>query len=154
MKETLALLGDRLRAAILVLLVVISVILGGLRLMKIQVVNGTAYLEKAQSTAVYAQPVSAARGEIVDSDGNTIVGNKIGYNIIVEKAYFPADNGAGNAVLLEVANLLKEWELDWNDTMPITLVEPFSFLSDSEEQVAKLRTTESKHLCHCPELHG
>ena len=62
MKETLALLGDRLRAAILVLLVVISVILGGLRLMKIQVVNGTAYLEKAQSTAVYAQPVSAARG--------------------------------------------------------------------------------------------
>ena len=57
MKETLALLGDRLRAAILVLLVVISVILGGLRLMKIQVVNGTAYLEKAQSTAVYAQPV-------------------------------------------------------------------------------------------------
>ena len=141
MKETLALLGDRLRAAILVLLVVISVILGGLRLMKIQVVNGTAYLEKAQSTAVYAQPVSAARGEIVDSDGNTIVGNKIGYNIIVEKAYFPADNGAGNAVLLEVANLLKERELDWNDTMPITMVEPFSFLSDSEEQVAKLRTT-------------
>ena len=141
MKETLALLGDRLRAAILVLLVVISVILGGLRLMKIQVVNGTTYLEKAQSTAVYAQPVSAARGEIVDSDGNTIVGNKIGYNIIVEKAYFPADNGAGNAVLLEVANLLKERELDWNDTMPITMVEPFSFLSDSEEQVAKLRTT-------------
>lgn len=140
LKDTMELIAQRVRAVLLVLLVIASLILGGLRLMKIQIVNGTSYLEKETRTSVYTQTVSAARGEIVDSKGNPIVQNKIGYNVIVEKAFFPTDTKAANACLLRVAKLLLEDDILWNDTLPISLSTPYTFDADREDDIEKLKT--------------
>ena len=58
MKEIL----ERLRTAILVIMVVIAVALGTVRLMTIQIVNGDSYLQKSEYTSVYEQTIKATRG--------------------------------------------------------------------------------------------
>ena len=78
MKEIL----ERLRTAILVIMVVIAVALGTVRLMTIQIVNGDSYLQKSEYTSVYEQTIKATRGQIVDVNGTPIVENKVGFNVI------------------------------------------------------------------------
>lgn len=140
MDEMFAKLGERIRAALLVLAVLAALVFGGLRLMKVQVVNGDSYLLNKEKTQVYSQMIRAARGEIVDSQGKPIVGNKIGYNVIVEKAYFPADNAEGNACILRVAKILEEAGAAWNDTFPVSRTQPYTFTEPTEKTVEKAKT--------------
>lgn len=96
-------------------------------LMKIQVVDGAEYLEKAKTTRQASQVITSPRGEIVDVNGNEIVSNKTGFNVVIEKAFFPSDNAGMNRVILGIANILKEDGVAWIDTLPITQSRPYSY---------------------------
>ena len=121
MKEIL----ERLRTAILVIMVVIAVALGTVRLMTIQIVNGDSYLQKSEYTSVYEQTIKATRGQIVDVNGTPIVENKVGFNVIIDDTYFPSDNAEANKVLIQTVEILKEAGLKWNETIPITDTSPY-----------------------------
>ena len=140
MKEFLRQLSEFLRSSFLVLLVLAAAGLGIYRLAKLQIV--AAEEEKQQgrvSEQVYTQVIPATRGEIVDCNGEPIVSNKIGYSLILEKAYFPDDNAEGNAVIMGCVKLLKEAGYEWNDTMPITDRFPYIFVNDRENDIAEMK---------------
>ncbi len=132
-------LFTRLRTAFLAILVVISVAFGCIRLMSIQNVNGDAYLQESEYTSIYTQPIKATRGQIVDADGNKIVENKVGFNVIIDASRFPDDNKEGNAILFETLQVLKEHNLKWNDSIPISDKAPYEFKKNSDSSIEKLK---------------
>ncbi|MDR0992764.1 MAG: hypothetical protein LBL87_07740 [Ruminococcus sp.] len=129
-----------IRAVILIVLTLAAMSLGVLRLMKIQVVDGTAYHEEAESASEINQAIFSPRGEITDINGTTIVGNQLGYNIIIEKAFFPADDSEMNRIIIETIRILEKNGAPWNDTLPITAAKPYLFLPDSDSEIARMRS--------------
>ncbi len=140
MKEILRQISEFLRSSFLVLLVLAAAGLGIYRLAKLQIVAAEEEKQQARvSEQVYTQVIPATRGEIVDCNGEPIVSNKIGYSLILEKAYFPDDNAEGNAVIMGCVKLLKEAGYEWNDTMPITDRFPYIFVNDRENDIAEMK---------------
>lgn len=139
MKEILRQISDFLRGGFLVLLVLASAALGIYRLVKLQIVAAEEENQQHIVENVYTQVIPATRGEIVDCTGSPIVSNKIGYNLVIEKAYFPSDNKAGNAVIYRTVQLLREAGYDWNDTMPVTKVVPYAFENDRDSDAAEMK---------------
>jgi penicillin-binding protein 2 len=107
--------------------------------MKIQVVDGTAYFDEAESASEINQVISSPRGEITDINGTTIVGNKLGYNVIIEKAFFPADQNEMNRIIIETIRILEKHDAEWNDNLPITKTQPYEFLPESDSEIARMR---------------
>ena len=141
MKEFFRKLSDFLRGGFLVLLVLTAAALGIYRVLMLQV---TEQQEEAKTALplnqnVYTQIMSANRGQIVDAAGKPLISNKTGYNLIIEKAYFPSDHAAGNAVLLHTAQLLHDEGYTWNDTLPISQYQPYTFEADREKDIAALK---------------
>ncbi len=136
MKEIL----ERLRTAFLAILVVIAVALGLIRLMTVQIVNGDAYLQQSEYTSVYTQTIKATRGQIVDADGNPLVENKVGFNVIIDDTYFPSDNKEANEILIQTVRILKEAKLEWNETLPVTDSAPYEYEKNRDSDVEKLKT--------------
>lgn len=120
------------------LTVLVSCCLCAWRLMKIQIVESENYQEKHSYTQVYTQNINATRGEIVDSDGNPIIENKVGYNVIIEPDTFPEDNKEGNRVILLLTDILRAHHVDFSMTLPITETQPYAFTED-EKAVEKLK---------------
>lgn len=110
-----------------------------LKLMKLQIVDGGSYFEKSRSSRTAEQVINAPRGEIFDYSGNSLVSNKSGFNVVVEKAFFPTDNVEINRIILEVAELLENDGVEWNDVLPISDNAPFSFENDRDSDIARLR---------------
>lgn len=127
---------DRIRAIFLVIIVLTAMALCGVRLMKLQIVQGKEYLEKSKATTLGSQTIKAARGEIVDSQGKAIVRNKVGFNVIVEKAFFPSDAAQQNDILLRVARLLEKDGLGWEESIPITRTQPYTYLEGREKDIS------------------
>lgn len=144
MKEIFRQISDFLRSGFLVLLVLAAAALCIWRLILVQVSATEDTPKQVINQSVYTQVISATRGEIVDSDGNPIVSNRIGYHLIIEKAYFPSDNAAGNACILRAVDLLSEAGFDWNDTAPVTRTQPYEFDPERESDAAAMR--EKLHL--------
>ncbi len=75
---------ERLRAAFFFIIILGAMGLCAVDLMKIQVVDGAEYLEKAKTTRQASQIITSPRGEIVDVNGGEIVSNKTGFNVVIE----------------------------------------------------------------------
>lgn len=140
MKEILRQISDFLRSSFLILLVLASASLAVYRLVIMQIAAADEENQQHTVENVYTQVIPATRGEIVDCTGKPIVSNKIGYNLIIEKAYFPTDNKEGNAVIYRAVQLLKEAGFDWNDTMPISQNKPYRFEKDREQDAEEMKT--------------
>lgn len=123
------------------LLVLSSACLCGYRLMKIQIVNSDSYISRQYSMDTYKQTIAATRGEIVDCNGDPIVQNTVGYNIIIEPDSFPKENETGNEVLLQLLHLLKNVDVTFEESLPISKTAPFTFTTDDIEILDEIRTT-------------
>lgn len=139
MKEILRQISEFLRSSFLVLLVCVSASLAIYRLVKLQIVAAEEESHTQIVESVYTQVIPAVRGEIVDCNAEPIVSNKIGYSLIIEKAYFPEDHAAGNDMIIRVVNLLKDAGYDWNDTLPISKSKPYVFEKDRENDIAQMK---------------
>lgn len=134
-----ALIAKKIRTIILIALVLLAMSMCAVALMKMQIVDGEKYLEQAKSTRTVTQDISAPRGEIVDAAGKAVVSNKVGFNVILEKAFLSSDTQEINRIILRIAEILEEDGVDWNDTLPISQTTPYSFLEMRESDIAKLR---------------
>lgn len=135
----LASIAKKLRTVLLIALVLLAMSMCAVALMKMQIVDGEKYLEQAKSTRTVTQDISAPRGEIVDSAGKAVVSNKVGYNVILEKAFLSSDTQEINRIVLRIAEILEEDGVSWNDTLPISQTTKYSFLEMRETDIAKLR---------------
>ncbi len=114
-----------------VLLVVVALILGlfSFRLYAMQVLGGP---EKGDNITTYITrtTVRAARGEILDKNGNKLVGNRSSYNLefnhyVILRASDP------NGELLKLAKLCQRLGIEYTDHFPVTKERPFQYtLSD------------------------
>ena len=130
---------EMLRAAFFFILILAALSLCCIDLMKIQIVDGAAYLEKAKTTRMASQVITSPRGEIIDRDGTDIVSNKTGFNVIIEKAFFPSQNSEINRIIWGIARILDKDGVEWIDNLPITKEKPYEYLEGQDSSIVKLR---------------
>ena len=81
-----ALNKKNVRYNILSILVYIIGIVLIVQLFKLQIVYGEEYLEKANSRLTRENTIKAARGNILDCNGDILAGNKIRYSLKIYKS--------------------------------------------------------------------
>ena len=75
------------------------------RLWYLQVLSGDRYLAEAQGNRVRDVTIQAPRGEIVDRDGNVLVGNRTALALQLRKDELPTDSGERAQVLKRVSEV-------------------------------------------------
>lgn len=106
-------------------------------LMLLQISEGESYRMQATKGYTATQSITAARGEIVDRYGRPFTTNRIGFDIIFDKAFFP-DTGE-NEVILSLMELMDGLGQSWTDNLPIGSGLPFAFSEGQETEIARLK---------------
>lgn len=135
--------------AFISILLVIAVIAGfGYSLYDIQIVNEEFY--KAQNNAVrtYTVSLEAARGNIVDRNGNSLVTNRQGNSIILDAAYFPArtDNESRNMIIYNLINLFDSNGEEYVNNLPLQLDGDTIYFTDDEKAIATMKSKDMFNL--------
>ena len=95
------------------------------RLIQLQVVNPRTNAG-ATGTYTYDTRVTAARGEILDRNGNVLVTNRASYDLIITGyALFNSENP--NESLRQLARLCREMGIQYTDHLPVTRVKPYEY---------------------------
>ena len=108
-----------LRFNILTVIVYIIGIILLIRLFSLQIVHGEEYLEQSSSRLTRETTILAARGNILDRNGNILAGTKTQY--ILELYKSKIDSNTLNNTLLEVIKVLEANGDTYKDSFPIEL---------------------------------
>ena len=110
-----------------VFFVLLAALLGffAFRLYIVQVVNATDG-DSSISTYTYQTNVSAARGQILDRNGNILVSNRASYNVIIND-YVLFNSESPNEDLLRLVRLCDKLGIDYADHLPITAEKPYAY---------------------------
>ena len=97
------------RTTMAIVLVVLTVLGFGWQLYDIQIVNHDLYAAQNNTVKTYTVPLPAARGEIVDRNGNPLVTNRQGNSIVLDAAYFPSaeENEERNGIIYALISLFQ-----------------------------------------------
>ncbi len=125
---------ETLRIIAVIAILIAAVVFAGSALMKIQVVDGAMYLEMSKSSKSAVQSVSAARGEIVDINGKPLVENRVSYNVVINRSFFPDSVEEQNDVLLRISKILEADGIMWIDELPITRERPYKYTLDPSDR--------------------
>ena len=113
----------------------------GYNLYDIQIVNEEYY--KAQNNAVktYTVSIEAARGEIVDRNGNSLVTNRQGNSIILDAAYFPSskNNKERNEIILNLIRLFEANGEEYVNNIPLQLSGESVYFTDDEKAINTMK---------------
>lgn len=104
------------------IVIAVCILLGFIvNLYNIQVVNKDYYAAKNNAVKTYNVEIPAARGEIVDRNGNTLVKNRQGNSIVLDAAYFPSakDNDKRNEIILSLIKLFKANGEEYVHNLPL-----------------------------------
>ena len=102
------------------LLIAVAAVLIGLyvlRLIFLQLVNGDSFKARATNTTDYNFTVTAARGDIVDSEGKRIAASTTSYNVVLSKLLMGDEDLDG--MLQRIVELLQASGERWNDSLLI-----------------------------------
>ena len=102
------------------LLIAVAAVLIGLyvlRLIFLQLVNGDSFKSRATNTTDYNFTVTAARGDIVDSEGKRIAASTTSYNVVLSKLLMGDEDLDG--MLQRIVELLQANGESWNDSLLI-----------------------------------
>lgn len=122
-----------------ILLLVIAFTVFGLRLFQWQVQDGATYLEQANATSKSTVKIDAARGEILDRDGNALATNQTAYKILFEKPYMTDETA--NDTIHTLVELLEKRGEQWIDELPIVLdnAGEYVFAQGKDDAIAYLK---------------
>ena len=124
--------------SIIALIVVFAVIMGfAANLFKIQILDKDYYAAKNNAQKTYTIPIEAARGEIVDRNGNSLVTNRQGNSIILNAVYFPSseDNKKRNEIIYNLIKLFESNGEEFASNLPLEWDGNGNIrFSDTEEQ--------------------
>ncbi len=91
-----------------------------------------------KESTVTEQDIEAARGQIVDANGKLLNTNKIVYNINFQ--FFSLEKGTENEIIYRVLTVLEKNNEKWNDSLPISKTEPYTFDEERESAVETLKS--------------
>lgn len=120
-----------LKLRIGVILAVLGILIGlyAYRLIRLQVVLPQENGAMAVGTFTYDTRVTAARGEILDRNGNVLISNRASYNLIlINYALFNSSNP--NESLRKLVNLCNELDIHYTDHLPVTGEKPYEYRTD------------------------
>lgn len=135
---------NRIRRIVLAILTVSLTVVYVVDLFSVQIVHGGEYRERMNRVQTYTMPVKAARGEMLDCNGESLVSNRQGYSVIFDYARFPdSDHKAErNAVISRLLSLFAAKNCEWIDGVPLILDETGApaFPEDREAEVLYMKS--------------
>lgn len=124
--------GKQFHIRTLIISILLALLLIGfvMVLYHLQIVKGDEY--RAASTVKIANTVTveAARGELLDRYGRSLVGNRATYEITLNSSLMGAE-AERNANLMELITICRENDLEWTDTLPISKDAPFTYTDEN-----------------------
>ncbi len=136
------------RSVISIFLVLLVMFGFGFKLYDIQVVNNSFYTAQNNTVKTYTVPIEAARGEIVDRNGNSLVTNRRGNSIILDAAYFPSrsDNEARNSIILNLIKLFEKNGEEYVNNLPLVFADGSIAFTDDEKAVETMKSKDMFNL--------
>ena len=128
--------------SVIALILVAAIVLGfGYILYDIQIVNHDYYTSRNNAVSTYTVPIEAARGDIVDRNGNTLVTNRQANNILLEAAYFPprAENAERNKILYNLIKLFEKNGEEYVNNLPLEIKNGQIVFTDDEVAVSVMK---------------
>jgi len=104
------------------------------QLFNLQIVHGEEYLQRANSRLTRETKIRAARGNILDCNGNVLAGNEIKYSLKIYKSKIDEQNL--NTTILNAIFVLEKNGDKYNDEFPIN-INPVSFKYENQERINK-----------------
>lgn len=120
------------------------------KLIKVQVVDGDVYASKNSVVSSYDVVVQAARGDILDRNGNPLVTNRQGNSLVINSAYFPSgkEQKDRNKIVYGLIKLFEQSGEEYIDTLPIKIDGSgnFVFEEDRESDIEWLKSSDMLNL--------
>ena len=120
---------SRFRAHILLLIFVLIVGFFTFYLYDIQIVETGGGNTDNISTFTTLVRVKASRGNILDTNGNLIVGNRASYDLTVNHYVLISAKGT-NQYLYDLVKLCEEMGIEYNENFPVSRERPFTYTLD------------------------
>ncbi len=114
---------------ITILVYIIGIILI-IQLFNLQVVNGQSYRNQSNTRLSRVTKIDSTRGSILDVSGNELAGVKVKNDIEIFKTNISDDEL--NKSILELINLLSQYQIPYPDTFPVK-INPFEYTIKDEE---------------------
>jgi len=115
----------RVRAGILMLIVGLIIGFFAFRLYDLQILETGGQVDNAKTFTVETR-VKAARGDILDCNGNVLVTNRATYDLVFNH-YVICSAAETNQLLLELVQLCRKLDIDYIDRFPVTAQAPFTY---------------------------
>ncbi len=111
------------RTTLAVILIIATIFGFGYKLYDVQIVNNEFYAAQNNTVKTYKVPLPAARGDIVDRNGNPLVTNRQGNSIVLNAAYFPPSdkNDERNAIVNNLIALFNRNGEEYVHNLPLKL---------------------------------
>ena len=122
--------NEKLRYNIVNVLIYIVGIVLLLQLFNLQIVNGEEYRQTSNTRLTRESTLKAARGNVTDRGGNSLVTTKIGYSLEIYKTKI--DNNTFNKTILNLVELLEKNKDKYIDNFPIK-VSPYEYTLKGED---------------------
>ena len=120
---------SRFRAIILVCIVATILLLFSMRLFTLQIIETDGNTDNTTTFTTLTR-VKAARGDILDRNGNILVGNRASYDLVFNH-YVITSSDNTNQSIYNLIKKTKELGVGYNDHFPITATRPFEYTLDS-----------------------
>ena len=117
------------RVAGLVILILLLLTVYLVSLYKLQIIEGEANYNRSSELTNTECVVTAARGNIYDRYGRTLVSNEETYNLKIDTDKLFA-NDDPNSVILELVHMVQGYGDEYTDDLPITMTPPFEYDPD------------------------
>ena len=116
---------SRRRALILLGIFLIIVCLYGVRLYKLQIIETDGNTDNTTTYTTITR-VKAARGDILDRNGNILVGNRASYDLVFNH-YVITSSDNTNESLIKLIQMCRDLGVETHDHLPITLERPYVY---------------------------
>lgn len=138
--------------SIVAVILIIAVVLGfSARLFAIQIRDNQYYLSQNNSVKSYTVALEAARGEIVDRNGNSLVTNRQGNSIVLNAVYFPSakENDKRNKIIYELIKLFEKNGEEFVNNLPLEFDKSGKIrFTDDEKAIDTMKSADMLNLQH------
>ena len=111
------------------------------RLAQWQIVDGPKYSDISEKSTNFNVKLTAARGEILDKNGEILAGNKTVYNVVMNAITMDDDR---NPAILNTIRIMDRDGVKWTDKLPIVInsADEYEFVAGKEEDIKTLKSAD------------
>ena len=119
---------SRVRAVALLVIFALIVCFFSLKLFSLQIIETDGNTDNTTTFTTLTR-VKAARGDILDRNGNILVGNRASYDLVFNH-YVITSSDNTNESLYKLVKKCQELGVEYNDHFPVTATRPFEYTLD------------------------